>query len=199
MCLMDSTISTMEIDAELLASIIASSPVPPLPQLVLRGEDSVDSTCSSHDTLASMLVRATQLNDTVANAERKDLQMKLLWQYQCAFMDLVTRTIETGVYGSVDKDVYNLFCSYTREHVATYLQNNKEQQLPDLRFMPYDIVSCYKHGSSLFDRTHQHLCALIDILNMEHEAAGEPKITKPIIDQTSYGDLLYMYAKFAWV
>ena len=201
MCLVDSTTRRMEIDTELLASIIASTPVPPLPQLVLRGEDSVDSTCSSHDTIASMLIHAAQLNDTVANAKRKDLQMNLLLQYQDKFRDFVTSAMEVG---EVDMNVmqeviYNTFCSYTREHVATYLMKNNEQQLPDLRFMPYDIAASYKHGSKLFDMTHQHLCALIDIINTEHAAAGEPGITKPVAEQTTYGYMLFMYAKLAWV
>jgi hypothetical protein len=196
-------------DTELLASIIASTPVPPLPQLVSRGDDCVDSTCSSHDTLASMLIHATQLNDMDANEKRKHLQMKLLVQYQDLFRNLLEQAVKLGAVDILDmeKVIYNTFCSYTREHIATYIpknENSLDQHLPDLRFIPHDIACSYKHGSSLFDRTHQHLCALIDILNTENKVAGvfpnsSQTITKPIPDQTSYDELLYMYAKLVWV
>lgn len=195
----------VSLDTELLASIIASTPVPPLPQLVLRGDDNVDSTCSSHDTLASMLVHVVQLNDAVANKNRHDRQMAILVKYQREFGELVTSVIENQVVdtNTVYKMIYGKFCSYTREHVAAYLPQKEdclgEAQISDLRFMPHDIACSYKHGSSLFDKTHQHLCALIDILNTENEAASLPIIKKPIATKTSYDEMIYMYAIFAWV
>ena len=76
---------------EVIAVILASTPVPPLPQLVIRGDDNIDSFTSSHDTLAAAMIHALHHGNELIHEARRNEQNNVMLTFHEAFGEIYTK------------------------------------------------------------------------------------------------------------
>ena len=159
-----------------VSMILVSLPLPPLPVLVVRGEDLTTSMCSSHDLHAAMI--STQLHmsstggggDAEAQQHNIDAKQEVLHKMMGALNKVWTKTRALPV-DLVEQDkalileAYVLFANGFRDYCSHYVHNCR-----DLRVLPMshvdvgdathksaaEYVSAYMHGdgASASDNTH---------------------------------------------
>ena len=149
-----------------VSMILVSLPLPPLPVLVVRGEDLTTSFCSSHDLHAAMI--ATHLHmtstgtagDEAAQKHNIDAKQEVLHKMMGALNKAWTRTRAMDVdVEEQDKqlvtEAYVLFANAFRDYCSHYAH-----QCRDLRVMPMshvdigdathrsaaEYVTAYMHG-----------------------------------------------------
>ena len=149
-----------------VSMILVSLPLPPLPVLVVRGEDLTTSFCSSHDLHAAMI--ATHLHmtstgtagDEAAQKHNIDAKQEVLHKMMGALNKAWTRTRAMDVdVEEQDKqlvtEAYVLFANAFRDYCSHYVH-----QCRDLRVMPMshvdigdathksaaEYVTAYMHG-----------------------------------------------------
>ena len=149
-----------------VSMILVSLPLPPLPVLVVRGEDLTTSFCSSHDLHAAMI--ATHLHmtstgtagDEAAQKHNIDAKQEVLHKMMGALNKAWTRTRAMDVdVEEQDKqlvtEAYLLFANAFRDYCSHYAH-----QCRDLRVMPMshvdigdathksaaEYVTAYMHG-----------------------------------------------------
>ena len=160
-----------------VAMVLVSLPLPPLPVVVVRGEDQQEGTCSSHDLHAVML--RTQMHMAHSNAFT-DKQL-------LTHMDTKTRVIEE-LFGKLKSTLHELperddrmvhkcyghLCAAFREYASAYAHTCR-----DLRILPLgDVV----RG----DPVHLQTCAYVSAV-MESTA---PYPTETSNRELSYAGLL---------
>jgi hypothetical protein len=188
---------------EVIAVILASTPVPPLPQLVIRGDDNTDSFTSSHDTLAAAMIHALYHGNQINHDERREQQINILDGFQKEFIDIQIKS-QTGYYQNESefcKAIYDTLCAYTRSVIATYDPQGRTVDRIDLRFEAYNNVQNCKSGESIFDTTYDHLSSLMNIINHEIENSedGREKIHLDPARALRYDTMLQMYYRHAWI
>ena len=188
---------------EVIAVILASTPVPPLPQLVIRGEDNLDSFTSSHDTLAAAMIHVLHHGNEKTHEERRKKQNEVLMVFQETFGE-VYKKWQLGLFdGEHDfyMSIYDTFCGYTRYILATYDPQGRTVESIDLRFEAYDNIKSCKKGESIFDSTYDHLSSLINILNHEIETSedGREKVQIQRPEKIRYDEMLQLYFLYAWI
>ena len=119
-------------DREVRAMVLLSLPYPPLPVLAARIEEGrhlpEDGTTTSHTLFARALAECTWRNDDAANAARRLRQ-------QAVFKRFLHAMGPGGGFALDDPErLYQLYCRFTLEHLATYLP---EGHPIDVRFQPY--------------------------------------------------------------
>jgi hypothetical protein len=202
------------IQPEIIAAILATTPVPPLPQMVLRGEDSRPSLSSSHDTIASSLIAVMQHKSAVDHKVRLMKQVATLAQYREVFCGM--RADAGGGSKIPGREIYETLCAYTRSMVANFdLQGLGDKALSnmDMRFENYDSVSSCKAGERLFDTTYEHLSAVLTVVRNEAKEQQDADTDTVRSDRTldvqdfvlppatdmCYDDMLRVYIQYAWM
>ena len=159
-----------------VSMILVSLPLPPLPVLVIRGEDLTTSVCSSHDLHAAMISTHLHMTSTgMAGDEQTqqhniDAKQEVLHKMMGALNKLWTKTRALPVeFEQQDKalvlEAYVLFTNGFRDYCSHYVHNCR-----DLRVLPMshvdvgdsthtsaaEYVSAYMHGdgASASDNTH---------------------------------------------
>jgi len=149
-----------------VSMILVSLPLPPLPVLVIRGEDLTTSFCSSHDLHAAMIATHLHLTSTGAagdeTAQKHNIEGKqeVLHTMMASLNKAWVRTRAMPV--DIDEqdrllltEAYVLFANGFRDYCAHYAHNCR-----DLRVMPMthvdigdathksaaEYVSAYMHG-----------------------------------------------------
>jgi hypothetical protein len=188
---------------ELIAVILASTPVPPLPQMVIRGDDNTDSFTSSHDILAAAMLHALYHGNQANHDERRHQQINILTGFQKEFEDIQIKS-HTGYYQNESefcKMIYDTLCAYTRSVIATYDPQGRSVQSIDLRFEAYHNIRNCKSGESIFDTTYDHVSSLINIINHEIENSedGRQKIHIDPAQSVRYDTMLQLYYRHAWI
>ena len=149
-----------------VSMILVSLPLPPLPVLVIRGEDLTTSVCSSHDLHAAMISTHLHMASTGGGGDEKtqqhniDAKQEVLHKMMGALNKVWTKTRALPVdLDEQDKalvlEAYVLFANGFREYCSHYVHNCR-----DLRVLPMshvdvgdathkstaEYVSAYMHG-----------------------------------------------------
>ena len=159
-----------------VSMILVSLPLPPLPVLVVRGEDLTTSVCSSHDLHAAMIATHLHMTSTGAAGDEQtqqhniDAKQEVLHKMMGALNKVWTKTRALPVeFEKQDKalvtEAYVLFANGFRDYCSHYAHNCR-----DLRVLPMshvdvgdvthtsaaEYVSAYMHGdgASASDNTH---------------------------------------------
>jgi hypothetical protein len=160
-----------------VSMILVSLPLPPLPVLVVRGEDLTTSVCSSHDLHAAMI--ATHLHmtstgaagDEAAQKHNIDAKQEVLHKMMGALNKAWTRTRAMPVdIEEQDKvlvtEAYVQFANAFRDYCSHYAHTCR-----DMRVMPMshvdigdathksaaEYVSAYMHGEGASASDNQEL------------------------------------------
>jgi hypothetical protein len=162
--------STPEMSQQLLQAhvsmILVSLPLPPLPVLVVRGEDLTTSVCSSHDLHAAMISTHLHMTSTGAAGDEQaqqhniDAKQEVLHNMMAKLNETWTRTRALPVdLEEKDKqlvtEAYVHFANGFRDYCSHYAHNCR-----DLRVLPMshvdvgdathknaaEYVSAYMHG-----------------------------------------------------
>jgi len=126
-------------EARALASmVVASLPFPPLPVMVLQGEDGEDGLASSFDLLHTAVLNA-QLNAQLMPADRDAAELA---RSKAAVLQQLQRdmaALHASSFGAEfpDGQAYDLFCGAFRE----YLLKHYATSTHDLRFYPLHAVA----------------------------------------------------------
>ena len=149
-----------------VSMILVSLPLPPLPVLVVRGEDLTTSVCSSHDLHAAMISTHLHMTSTGAAGDEQaqkhniDAKQEVLHKMMDALNKAWTRTRAMPVdIEEQDKqlvtEAYVLFANGFRDYCSHYAHTCR-----DMRVMPMshvdigdathtsaaEYVSAYMHG-----------------------------------------------------
>ncbi len=162
--------SSPEMSQQLLQAhvsmILVSLPLPPLPVLVVRGEDLTTSVCSSHDLHAAMISTHLHMTSTGAAGDEQaqqhniDAKQEVLHNMMTKLNETWTRTRALPVdLAEQDKqlvvEAYVHFTNGFRDYCSHYVHNCR-----DLRVLPMshvdvgdathtsavEYVSAYMHG-----------------------------------------------------
>jgi hypothetical protein len=174
-CTMATQRSQHEVRA-LASMVLASLPFPPLPVMVLQGEDNADGLASSYDLLQTAVMNSTlgmqvQGKDAQAIARSKQATLERLQQNMAA--------LHTSSFGA-DFPVwqaYEIYCDSFREYLLEHYATSSR----DLRFYPMDTVAA---GSLLVSQGSSHW-------NAGRIMAGESERGKHF---SSYIELISAYA-----
>jgi uncharacterized protein YjfI (DUF2170 family) len=158
-----------------VSMILVSLPLPPLPVLVVRGEDFTTSFCSSHDLHAAMI--ATHLHmtstgtagDEAAQKHNIEAKQEVLHQMMGALNKAWNRTRALPVdVKEQDKELvteaYVLFANGFRDYCAHYAHTCRDMRVMPLSHVDIgdathksaaEYVSAYMHGqgASVSDNT----------------------------------------------
>jgi hypothetical protein len=135
-----------------VAMVLVSLPLPPLPVVVVKGEDRQDATCSSHDLHAVMLRTHMHMMHTNAYSHKEQLTNMdaktkaiedLCRNLRITLQDNPERTDE------MVKQCYAHLCVAFREYASAY-----SHTCMDLRILPLSEVV---RG----DTVHQQTCAYV--------------------------------------
>jgi hypothetical protein len=189
--------------AEVLAAILASMPVPPLPQIVVRGEDSEDGFASSHDTIAASMIHVMLHANEKVHTARQSKQHELLRVYADIFKGIETSQ-DAGLYKNKDEfytAIYTALCAYTRGILSVNDPQGRSPDDLDIRFEAHSSISSSKRGDSVFDMTYDHLSALVNVINHENsmQEISVDKIELPSATNITYNDMLQLYFVNAWI
>jgi uncharacterized protein YjfI (DUF2170 family) len=149
-----------------VSMILVSLPLPPLPVLVVRGEDLTTSVCSSHDLHAAMISTHLHMTSTGAAGDEQaqqhniDAKQEVLHNMMKKLNETWTRTRALPVdLAEQDKqlvvEAYVHFANGFRDYCSHYVHNCR-----DLRVLPMshvdvgdathtsavEYVSAYMHG-----------------------------------------------------
>ena len=163
---------------EIRAMILVALHLPPLPLVVSKVDpDSMQSSecvvTTSHSIIAECLNAAAMQNDKRANAVRQKRQQANFRRFLHA---LAERGFEFGA-----KDLYELYCTFTRDHVNTFFPENARTE--GLRFMPYDYMT---KG----DGAHKRLCEWVEAQSILFEDPDPVKSED--LAGTELSELLFM-------
>ena len=126
-------------EARALASmVVASLPFPPLPVMVLQGEDGEDGLASSFDLLHTAVLNA-QLNAQLMPADRDAAELA---RSKAAVLEKLQRDMAALLAASFGGDLpdgqaYEIYCAAFR----TYLLDHYAISSRDLRFYPLGAVA----------------------------------------------------------
>lgn len=135
-----------------VAMVLVSLPLPPLPVVVVKGEDKEEGVCSSHDLHAVML--RTHLHMTYTNAYSDKDKMTHMEIKTKVIEDLCAKLRATLMNnpdggGKRVKECYDQLCVAFREYASEYAHKCR-----DLRILPlHDVVSG--------DTVHRQMCAYV--------------------------------------
>jgi hypothetical protein len=174
-CTMATQRSQHEVRA-LASMVLASLPFPPLPVMVLQGEDNADGLASSYDLLQTAVMNSTlgmqvKGKDAQAIARSKQATLERLLHNM--------KALYTSSFGA-DFPVwqaYEIFCDAFREYLLEHYATGSR----DLRFYPMDTVAA---DSLLVGQGSSHW-------NAGRMLAGEPEIGERFC---SYPELISAYA-----
>ena len=162
-----------------VACILVSLPLPPMPILVCRGEDSMDGVCSSHNLHTCMI--ATDMQRTERGAVTQDEQTKRMLRKACALNQMQTEMQAALCDPSLLHDgptlhkCYDILGRALRQYFGVYAH-----ECTDVRICPLDSVVTR-------DGVHTHMLAYVNA-NLALQPPGPDK-------NTSYTDLLKLWLK----
>jgi hypothetical protein len=202
-----------EAHQETISMILASMPVPPLAQSVMRGDDSIDGFSSSHDTIAASMIHVMRHADQKHHENRRLNQLHTLQAFATQFAVIENTRLHGGFEDerAFCRAIYQKLCAYTRAILAINDPHSRAPDDLDVRFEDYDNIRDCKKGESAFDEVYSHLSALLIIINNEYhpqqtdeigigEQSNTPeqiKLAKP--QDITYDNMLRMYLVHAWI
>ena len=167
-----------------LASIVvASLPFPPLPVMVLQGEDNTDGIASSFDLLQTAVMNwrlgLTPKADEEKIARRKKATLELLQRDMAALYIKTDWKNLTDDWSAVNR-AYEIYCATFR----TYLLDHYGACTRDLRFYPLAAVA---PDSLIVKQSSSHWKASRLSNNVKCDACGNDQFG-------SYSDMIRAYA-----
>ena len=152
---------------DLLASVVAANPCPPLPLLVSRTDAKtgrpIDGFGNTHHVLMQAYTQAMQRGNEKANAKRRATQTALTQVLMQAFH---ADGPETAPGAAPDPDplpdpegLYGACTTFTRNYLHAFMP---DRPVPDARFAAYDDVSTDSYGTNPIVRAScEHLAGMI--------------------------------------
>jgi hypothetical protein len=149
-----------------VSMILVSLPLPPLPVLVVRGEDLTTSVCSSHDLHAAMISTHLHMTSTGAAGDEQtqkhniDAKQEVLHKMMEALNKAWTRTRAMPVdIEEQDKqlvtEAYVLFANGFRDYCSHYVHTCRDMRVVPMSHVDIgdathtsaaEYVSAYMHG-----------------------------------------------------
>jgi hypothetical protein len=149
-----------------VSMILVSLPLPPLPVLVVRGEDLTTSVCSSHDLHAAMISTHLHMSSTGAAGDEQtqkhniDAKQEVLHKMMGALNKVWTRTRAMPVdIEEQDKqlllEAYVLFANGFRDYCSHYVHTCRDMRVIPMSHVDIgdathtsaaEYVSAYMHG-----------------------------------------------------
>lgn len=120
--------------AEMRAMILLTLPYPPLPLLAARveaddGRLQEDGVITSHTLIARALDESMARNNPAENTQRKARQIDVFQRF--------LHVMGTDGFFSAPERVYQIYCAFTIEHIATYFPPGHPL---DIRFQPFASI-----------------------------------------------------------
>lgn len=137
---------------DLLGSVVAANPCPPLPLKCTRKDPATDrhveGFANTHHVLMQAYAFAIQRDSALDNAQREITQTKLTHAFITAFQSNVP-----------PEKLYDAATTFTRSYLHSFMPN---RPVPDARFAPYDeISSCTYENNPIVKAACEHLSGMI--------------------------------------
>jgi hypothetical protein len=137
---------------DLLGTIVAANPCPPLPLQVkrrdLRSDKDIDGFANTHHVLMQAYVHAMQRDCVKDNAQREKTQTELTCVLQSAFCDP----------SNDSEKLYNSCTTFTRAYLHAFMPN---RPVMDARFASYeDVASDTYTNNPIIRSACEHLAGL---------------------------------------
>jgi hypothetical protein len=118
----------------LASMVVASLPFPPLPVMVMKGDEGADGMASSYDLLQTAVMNSTMLDNNNAQSIAESKQATL------AALQRNIALINVSSFGCdfPTLQAYEIYCGAFREYLLKHYATSTQ----DLRFYPLDAVSC---------------------------------------------------------
>jgi hypothetical protein len=145
---------------DLVASVVAANPCPPLPLQCMRRNHAtgelVSGFANTHHVLMQAYAYAMQRDCVKENAVRQETQTQLTNVFITAF----TATSATDSQQSPDpQELYAAASTFTRSYLHSFMPN---RTVPDARFAPYDEISYGTYENNAVVRgACEHLAGMI--------------------------------------
>jgi hypothetical protein len=138
---------------DLLGSVVAANPCPPLPLQVMRTDTKtgkkIDGFANTHHVLMQAYMHAMQRNCLKDNTEREKTQTDLTTTFQNAFSNP----------SNDPEKLYSACTTFTRSYLHAFMPN---RPMVDARFAPYDdIASDTYTKNTIIKSSCEHLAGLI--------------------------------------
>jgi hypothetical protein len=168
------TLDQHTIDAY-VAIVLVSLPLPPLPVVVVKGEDGEEGTCSSHDLHAVMLRTQMHMAHTHAFS---DAELLAHMETKTRVIEDLCRSLKSALQEQPERDervvqkCYGHVCAAFRQYASAYPHTCR-----DLRILPLgDVV----RG----DPVHRQTCAYVSAV-MEGAATYASEASNQELDYPS--------------
>jgi hypothetical protein len=134
---------------EIRTMVLLSLPYPPLPVLAATTEDgrlSGEQVTTSHSFIARGLDEAMARKDQKENSERKARQLDVFRRF--------LHTMGTEGFFCLPDRLYQIYCAYTLEHIATYFPPGHPV---DIRFEPLSSIT---RGDKAHEKMAEYMAAV---------------------------------------
>lgn len=137
---------------DLLGSVVAANPCPPLPLKCTRRDPAtdrhVDGFANTHHVLMQAYAFAIQRNSATDNAQREVSQTKLTNTFLTAFRSTLS-----------PEKLYDASTIFTRSYLHSFMP---DRPIPDARFAPYEEISSSTHDNNpIVKAACEHLAGMI--------------------------------------
>jgi len=152
-----------------VAMVLVSLPLPPLPVVVVKGEDKEEATCSSHDLHAVMLRTHMHMMHTNACSHKEQLtHMETKTKIIEDLCKKLRKTLQDNPEGSGEmvRECYEHLCVAFREYTSVYAHTCR-----DLRILPLSEVV---RGDPVHKQTCSYLSAVMqDTSKCENDISNQ--------------------------
>jgi hypothetical protein len=195
-----------------VAFLIVTTPVPPMPLVILRESQGDNHHTNSYDLLQTVIRQSRQRSDGMNRAELETLRRTKLDAYERMWQGI--KAVDIGAQSPTDppcewsgealQRCYEVFQEYFRSMVQIYTLSGGT---PDLRFLPLDFLT---GADPITRKTRDHLKALSDVWDSLDDSlynSSGPnlrtnprtnrmniKFTREALDNIPYPQLVGMYA-----
>jgi hypothetical protein len=137
---------------DLLGSVVAANPCPPLPLKCTRRDPATDrhveGFANTHHVLMQAYAFAMQRNSATDNAQREQTQTLLTNAFVTTFRDTTD-----------PEKLYVAATTFTRAYLHSFMPN---RPVPDARFAPYDEIASSTHENNpVVKAACEHLAGMI--------------------------------------
>jgi hypothetical protein len=143
---------------DLLGSVVAANPCPPLPLKCTRRDPAndrlVEGFANTHHVLMQAYAFAMQRNCTKDNLQREQTQTDLT----NVFVNVFRGATNNGNVPEPE-ELYTAATTFTRAYIHSFMPN---RPVPDARFAPYEEISFNTHDSNpVVKASCEHLAGMI--------------------------------------
>ena len=181
---------------DLLGSVVAANPCPPLPLLVNRTDSKtgrpIDGFGNTHHVFMQAYTHAMQRGNEKANAKRMAAQTELTQVLMRAFH---ADGMQTGIVTDADplpnpEGLYEACTTFTRSYLHAFMP---DRPVPDARFAAYDDVSTDSYRTNPIVRAScEHLAGMI-----YYDEGGERAFADVLspLKRMQFSEILCKYAE----